>query len=90
MVPTVVSLEDARINKNKLLPTAYQYISYDITFVEQFLFCWTKNFPFLKWQYRAGAGTGAGAKIMEKVEPELEPKINNFGSATLLFSYILF
>ena len=37
--------------------------------------------PFFKWQYRAGAG--AGAKIMEKVEPELEPKLNNFGSATL-------
>ena len=30
-----------------------------------------KNFPFFKWQYRAGAGDGA--KIMEKVEPE--PKI---------------
>ena len=32
--------------------------------------------------YRARAG--AGAKIMEKVEPELEPKLNNFGSATLV------
>ena len=42
-----------------------------------------------KWQYRAGAGAGAragaGAKIMEKVEPEQEPKINNFGSATMVF-----
>ena len=44
-----------------------------------------KNFPFLKWQYRAGAGAGAGAgaKIMKKGEPELEPKLNNFASATL-------
>ena len=40
-----------------------------------------KNFPFLKWQHRAGAGVQA--KIREKVEPELEPKINHFGSATL-------
>ena len=40
-------------------------------------------FPFFKWQYRAGAG--AGAKIRRKLEPEpeLEPKINNFDSATL-------
>ena len=46
---------------------------------------------FLKWQYRAGAGekehflTGAGANIKDKVEPkpELEPKLNNLGSATL-------
>ena len=28
-------------------------------------------------------GAGAEAEIMEKVEPESEPKINNFGSATL-------
>ena len=40
-----------------------------------------KNFPFLKWQHRAGAGVQA--KIRGKVEPELEPKINHFGSATL-------
>ena len=40
-----------------------------------------KNFPFFKWQYRAGAG--AGAKIKEKVEPELEPKLHYFGSVTL-------
>ena len=33
----------------------------------------------IKWQYMAGAG--AGAKIMEK--GGAEPKINNFGSATL-------
>ena len=32
--------------------------------------------------YIAGAGAGAGAGIMGKSEPE--PKINNFGSATLL------
>ena len=31
-----------------------------------------------------GARAGAGAKIMEKVEPELEPKLDNFGSATLV------
>ena len=49
--------------------------------VVQFLFCWTKKFPIFKWQYRTRAG--AGAKITEKVEPELEPKINSFGSATL-------
>ena len=38
----------------------------------------------LQWQYRAGAG--AGAKIMDKggAKKEPEPKINNFGSATLL------
>ena len=47
-----------------------------------------KNFPFFKWQYRAGAG--AGAKIKEKVEPELEPKLNYFGSATLLFLMAIF
>ena len=43
-----------------------------------------------KWQYRAGAGAGAGAgaKIMEKVEPEQEPKINNFGSATMVFPVV--
>ena len=34
-----------------------------------------------------GARAGAGAKIMEKVEPELEPKLNNFGSATLQYRY---
>ena len=42
-------------------------------------------------QHRAGAGagtgaragTGAGVKIRGKVEPELEPKINGFDSATL-------
>ena len=39
---------------------------------------------FFKWQYIAGAG--AGAEIMDKgkAEPESEPKITNFGSATLL------
>ena len=46
-----------------------------------FYFVEPKNFPFFKWQYRAGAG--AGAKIMKKGEPELEPKLNNFASATL-------
>ena len=29
------------------------------------------------------AGNGAGAKIRKKVEPEPEPKLNNFGPATL-------
>ena len=42
---TVVSLEDARMNKNLYPTTAQQYISYDITFVVQFLFCWTKKIP---------------------------------------------
>ena len=45
----------------------------------------------MKLQHRAGAGagtgaragTGAGVKIRGKVEPELEPKINGFDSATL-------
>ena len=32
----------------------------------------------------AGAGAGAGAEIMAKVVAEPEPKINNFGSATLV------
>ena len=33
----------------------------------------------------AGAGAGAGAEIMDKgwAEKETEPKINNFGSATM-------
>ena len=36
----------------------------------------------IKWQWQvAGAGAEAGAKIMEK--GGAEPKINNFGSATL-------
>ena len=43
-----------------------------------FYFVEPKNFPFFKWQYRAGAG----AKIMEKGELELEPKLNNFVSTT--------
>ena len=41
-----------------------------------------KHFPFFKWQYRVRAGAGAGAKIRGKVESELKPKLNNFGSAT--------
>ena len=41
-----------------------------------------KNFLYFKWKYRAGAG----AEIMDKggAKKEPEPKINNFGSATLL------
>ena len=39
-----------------------------------------------------GAGAGAGgAEIIWDLEPEPEPKINNFGSATLdylLFAYV--
>ena len=44
-----------------------------------------KNLLFYKCQNRAfaGAGAGAGAKIREKVEAKLEPKLNNFGSATI-------
>ena len=47
------------------------------------LYC--KNFPFFKRQCRAGTGSGAGAEIMDKsgAKKETEPKINNFGSATL-------
>ena len=44
---------------------------------------WTGSATLIfEWQYRAGAG----AKIMGKVEPELElePKLNNFGSVTLV------
>ena len=62
-------------------------ISYDITFVVQFLTFYIiepKNVSLFRYQYRAGAG------IKEKVEPELEPKLNNFGSATLLKSLNLF
>ena len=33
--------------------------------------------------YSAGAGAGTGAKIMGKVTPKPEPKLNNFGFATL-------
>ena len=47
-----------------------------------------KNFLYLKWKYRsrAGAGAGARAEIMDKVgaKKEPEPKINSFGSATLI------
>ena len=45
-----------------------------------------KNFLYFKWKYRAGAG--AGAEIMDKggAKKEPEPKINNFGSATLVAS----
>ena len=41
-----------------------------------------KNFLYFKWKYRAGAG----AEIMDKggAKKEPEPKINNFGSATLV------
>ena len=46
---------------------------------DRFYFFEPKKGPFFKWQYR----DGAGAKIMEKVEPELEHKLNNLGSATL-------
>ena len=44
-----------------------------------------KNVLYFKWKYRAGAG--AGAEIMDKggAKKEPEPKLNNFGSATLLF-----
>ena len=59
-------------------------ISYDITFVVQFLTFYIiepKNVSLFRCQYRAGAG------IKEKVEPELEPKLNNFGSATLQYRY---
>ena len=43
------------------------------------------KFPFFKRQCRAGTGSGAGAEIMDKsgAKKETEPKINNFGSATL-------
>ena len=41
------------------------------------------NSNFFMSQYRAGTGAGAGAKIKKKVAPELEPKLNNFDSATL-------
>ena len=52
--------------------------------------------PFYKWQYRAGAEVGVGArasavaKIRGKVEsePELEPKLNNFGFATLINQHV--
>ena len=39
-------------------------------------------------QYSAGAGAGAGAKIMATggAKKEPEPKINNFGSATPLYT----
>ena len=47
-----------------------------------------KKFLYFKWKYRAGAraGAGAGPEIMDKggAKKEPEPKINNFGSATLL------
>ena len=36
-----------------------------------------------QWQYMTGAGAGDGAEKGTKVEPE--PKINNFGSATLVY-----
>ena len=67
-------------NKNSFLPQP-RNISYDITSVVFVLS--NQFFPhFLQWQYRAGAG----ARIKKNVEPELEPKLNNFGSATLFSS----
>ena len=52
-----------------------------------------KNFLYFKWKCRAraGAGAGAGAEIMDKggAKKEPEPKINNFGSATLIRFLIL-
>ena len=46
------------------------------------------NLLFFKWQYRAGAGAGAGAEIKDNggAKKEPEPKINNYGSATLHYS----
>ena len=48
-------------------------------------YCYSTQYSF-KWQYMAGAGARAGAEIMDKAgaEKEPEPKINHFGSATLL------
>ena len=48
-------------------------ISYDITFVVQFLtfYIVEPKKTFFKWQYRAGAVAGAGAEIKGKVEPEI-------------------
>ena len=47
------------------------------------LYIVVENFPFFKSQYWAGAG----AEIMDKsgAKREPEPKINNFGSATLFY-----
>ena len=81
-------MENARKNKKQLLPQL-RNISGDITLVVQFLYCRTKFLnTFFMWQYRAGVG--AGAKIRAQVETELEPKINNFGSATLKKSPAVF
>ena len=53
-------------------------ISYGTTVIVRYSF---------KWQCMAGAGAVARAEIMDKgcrkAEKEPEPKINNFGSATL-------
>ena len=40
-----------------------------------------KNFLYFKWKNMAGAGAEIMGKGVAKKEPE--PKINNFGSATL-------
>ena len=66
-------------------------ISYDITFVVQFLTFYIiepKNVSLFRCQYRAGAGIKEN--VEPELEPELEPKLNNFGSATLLKSLNLF
>ena len=44
------------------------------------------NFLFFKWQYRAGAGAEAEIKSKGGAKKEPEPKINNYGSATLHYS----
>ena len=37
-----------------------------------------------KWQYMTRAGVGAGAEIRDKGGAGVRPKINNFGSTTLV------
>ena len=58
-------------------------ICYDISFVVQFFILSNQKFlHFLSGKIEVGAG--AGAKIKETLEPELQPKLHNFGSTTLL------
>ena len=76
------------IKTNFLPPLSNICISYDITFVVYFLFTvFEPNIsPFLSGntglELEPDNGAGARSKTIEKVEPE--PKINNFGSATLI------
>ena len=57
------------------------------SFVVQFLYCRTNFFPILNDNVGLELEPEPEPKyVKKKVEQELEPKLNNFGSTTLIFS----